>query len=128
MIRELLMNKYLSELFLELEEHIQQGRYNIKIIDRKKFKKKFIVKGDGLLSSELGDNSLENMFIFDEYKIDEYVCDLIIYEWLLDHKDERYKDFTFILIPKGIDVDMGNVTIEELINFISPQTNKTKDV
>ncbi|MEK6832905.1 MAG: hypothetical protein AABY32_02565 [Nanoarchaeota archaeon] len=122
------MNKYLSELFLELEEHIQQGRYNIKIIDRKKFKKKFIVKGDGLLSSELGDNSLENMFIFDEYKIDEYVCDLIIYEWLLDHKDERYKDFTFILIPKGIDVDMGNVTIEELINFISPQTNKTKDV
>ena len=99
------MQPYLSQLFLKLEDHFQNGNYICQPVNQKKFKE----------------------FTFDKAQLDEYVCNTLIYKWFVDHKDHRCKDFTYILKPdKKVQVDMKNVSFEELLNFISPQTKKTR--
>ena len=122
------MINYLPQLFLKLEEHIQNKNYILKIINKKRFRKQFIKEQkkpdipDIFEEQPEQEKSLDQYFIFDEKQIDEYICHLLIYKWLLDHKDTRYRDFTFILKPNRIKIDMRDISFEDLIHFMSPQT------
>jgi hypothetical protein len=128
------MTEYLSQLFVKLEEHINDRNYVLKIIDRKRFKKQFVKEKEvtifdifGELEVCEGQENLENQFVFDEKQIDEYVSNLMICKWLYDHRDTRYRDFTYILRPNKIQIDMRNVSFDELMKFMSPQTKKTME-
>lgn len=53
-----------------------------------------------------------------------HALNYIIYEYLLDNKDSRYKLlYHYILIPndvnkEGCDVDFTNITIDEMVDFM----------
>ena len=121
---------YLSQLFLKLEEHIKNKNYVLKVINKKRFKKQFEKKKektifDIFVEPEPQEEDIEQYFVFDEKQIDEYVCNLMICKWLWDHKDSRYRDFTFILKPNQIKIDLREVSFNDFMHFISPQTKKT---
>ena len=59
-----------------------------------------------------------------------YAHDYLIYEWLLDHKDDRWKELIeYILVPNGVnqkdcDVDFTQVDFEEFYTFLIELKNK----
>ena len=117
--------KYLQKLFLRAERHIKNRNYTVKVVNVKKFKEKYIIKEDFMEDIFTPPKDTEKYFIFDEEKVDEYICNLLIYKWLKDHKDTRYKDFSCILKPNNVPFDMRKISFNELLQFISPQTKKT---
>ena len=120
---------YLSQLFLKLEEHITNKNYVLKVINKKRFKEQFEKKKEETIFDIFGEpepqeENIEQYFVFDEKQIDEYVCNLMICKWLWDHKDSRCRDFTFILRPNKVQIDLREVSFDDLMHFISPQTKK----
>tara|TARA_Y100000310_G_C20698245_1_gene827249 strand:- start:1121 stop:1483 length:363 start_codon:yes stop_codon:yes gene_type:complete len=115
--------KYLCKLFLKAEEKLKNNDYDTVIVNRKKFKKKF-VQLDKSESEIFTKRNMKKYFVFNEDEIDEYICNLLIYKWLIDHKDKRYNNFTVILKPKNTQFDLKKVSFNELLHFISPQTKK----
>jgi len=109
------MNNYLYEIFLKIEKQIKSNNYTVLIFNKKSF-------CNGKTNKQLAKE-----FIYQESKLGEYVCNTIICKWFIDHKDNRYKDFSYILKPLGIRIPLKNVSFDELIEFISPETHKTKE-
>lgn len=108
------MNGDITHAALKIEEAIKNKNYTVIIVNKKRFSKD---KTKEQLASE---------FIYKEDQLLEYVCNTIIYKWLADHKDDRYKDFSYILKPNNIQISLKDVSFDELIEFISPETHKTK--
>lgn len=121
---------YLHNMFLRLEEHIANGNYVLKVINKDRFKGKFIRPYENLFNTVTEVEETREYFAkhytLDPKDIDEQVCNLMICKWLLDHKDKRYRDFTFVLKPNKSPIDMRHVSFEDLMHFISPQTRKTR--
>lgn len=112
--------EHLPSLFLKIEEQLKAGHYTIRIPNKKLFQELFHVAGTKTIED------LAETFTFEETQTDEYVCNILIYKWLRDHKDTRAKDFSLILQPEHIKVDLKDVSFDELMHFISPETKKTQ--
>ena len=121
------MNEKLEKLFIDIEDNIRKGKYELLIIDKKRFAVKYVKTIQPTLydSFDNVEENLESYFVFDEKRIVEYVGNFIVFKWLMDRHDNRRLDFTYVLKPTEIEVDMADVSIQELIGFISPQTVKS---
>ncbi len=122
---------YLVQLFLKLEERIQKRKFSLKIFHKGRFVEQFVPQQEMNIWNLFGmnqkfDENLRQHFVFEDNKLDEYVCNMMICKWLFDHKDHRYRDFTFVLKPHKTVIDMQKVSLQELMDFISPQTQKTR--
>ena len=43
----------------------------------------------------------------------------LMYEWCIDHNDERYKDiFDYVVVPQDCDFDFTSITFEEFFQFL----------
>jgi len=121
------VNEKLEKLFINIEEDIREGKYELLIIDKKRFAVKYVKTIQPTLydSFDNVEENLESYFVFDEKRIVEYVGNFIVFKWLMDRHDNRRLDFTYVLQPTEIEADMADVSIQELIGFISPQTVKS---
>ena len=117
--------EYLQKLFIRAERHIKNKDYVVRIINAKRFKECYVPIENFEENIFDSPKKIEEYFVFDEQKTDEYICNLLIYKWLEDHKDSRYKDFSFILKPYNVQFDMRDVSFDDLLKFISPQTEKS---
>ena len=119
----------LSQLFLKLENQFLSKHYILKIMNRRKFRKQFMQELNlfDMFDEKGKEKNVKQFFVFNEKMIDEYVCNFMIYKWLYDHHDKRCRDFTFVLIPRGMRANMKDISFEDLMHFISPQTKKTNE-
>lgn len=109
------MNGDLIKTAIKIEEAIRNQNYTVLIVNKKRFSKGKTIE------------QLAREFVYKEDQLLEYVCNTIIYKWLVDHNDDRYKDFSYILKPDNIKIELKDVSFDELIEFISPETHKTNN-
>jgi hypothetical protein len=117
-------NQYLTKLFLKIVENIENDNWQLEIINTKKFRKNVLKDEMSLYSDE---DAFEILEIFDKENIDEYAANFLLYKWLKDHNDKRYREFSYVIKPYNKQIIMENISLEELIEFISPETWKTME-
>ena len=67
--------------------------------------------------------------IIENDKIIDEALNTLLYEWMDDHKDTRYKEcLKYVFVTTDFDVDLSKVSFEELMHFVSPQTKKTNNI
>jgi type I restriction-modification system DNA methylase subunit len=114
--------KQLVQFFMKACNHIAVGEWDITVINRKHFRN-LHSKNQLSLSSEEDAFTALNMFA--QRSIEEYAIDFLLYKWLKDHDDERYKEFSFIISPYNRQFDMRGISFEDIMHFVSPETKKT---
>jgi len=115
--------KYLIKLFLKAVENIKNDNWQLEIVNQENFRRLY-ANEMSLFSDE---DAFESLEIFQKENIDEYAANFLLYKWLKDHNDDRYKDFSFIIKPYNLQFDMREVELKDLIKFVSPETWKTME-
>jgi hypothetical protein len=119
------------ELFLKIKKVIKVKKYILAVIDALKFRNEYAFDvRDNYDICMFPDPAIHHIkdkpeacFIFDDFKITEYVSDFLAYQLLIDKNDERWKMLSFVLKPKDLKIDMGNITLEDLLDFNYPHSN-----
>jgi len=98
---------------------VNLATYHKIIIEKYKNKEYKILKKKGLPKLTVSE---------DNYNL--YAHDYLIYEWMLDHEDERWKELIeYILVPNGVnqkdcDVDFTQVDFQKFYTFLIELKNK----
>jgi len=114
--------KYLIKLFLKAIENIENDNWQLEIVNTKQFRNNVLKNEMSLFSDE---EAFENLEIFQKEDIDEYAANFLLYKWLKDHNDQRYRHFSFVIKPYNLQFDMREIGFEDLMKFVSPETWKT---
>ena len=117
-------SKYLTQLFLKACNHISEGDWSLIIVNRKRFRRLYL-QGQLSLSSE--EEAFEALNMFEQRSIEEYAIDFLLYKWLKDHNDRRYKEFSYIISPYNRQFIMEDISFEDIMHFVSPETKKTSN-
>ena len=117
----------LQELFLKCEKEIKNKNYNILIVNKSLFKQKHQESrtDECYIYGVEGAVEIKEYFEFNDEMVVNYTCDYFVYKWLKDHKDLRYKNFSIVLEPLHIIVDLKDISFNEFLCFISPETKRT---
>jgi len=113
---------YLIDLFTKASENISDGNWSLEIVNTKVFRNNVLKNRMSLFSDE---DAFEQLEIFDKNNVDEYAVDFLLYKWLKDHDDKRYRNFSFVIRPHNRQFDMREVSFEDIMHFVSPETKKT---
>jgi len=116
--------KYLTKLFLKACKHIANGDWKLIIVNRKRFRKLHINQ-QFLLTSE--EEAFTTLNMFEQRSIEEYAVDFLLYKWLNDNNDTRWKEFSYIISPYNRQFIMENIEFEDIMHFVSPETKKTSN-
>jgi len=114
--------EYLTELFLKASAHIREGNWEVEIVNRKNFRE---LHSKDKLKLYTDEDAFKALNMFDENRIDEYAIDFLLYKWLQDHNDKRYRVFSFVIKPYNRQFVMTDISFEDIMYFVSPETRKT---
>ena len=120
---------YLEEIYYKCERKIEEGDYTIIIPNKSNFKDKYVQpyhkKNGGVFKKT--SKAIEEYFEFNNNMIISYVFDFLLYKWLKDHGDSRYKDFSCILKPCRVRANLKSIPFQEIFYFVSPASKRADE-
>ena len=138
----------LIKIFNKVTKQVEKGKWFLRILDRRRFdrslgeeihdifdertlEERFRLNSAYVIANEWG--SLywpisstcchkEKGVMYED--AEEAVVNFILYKWCIDHEKLHYKVMDHVVVPRGIIVNLKDVSFSELLEFFSPDALK----